>query len=68
MLAWAGAASQGADVSLARMLEAGANCLPVAVLFLGLGALALALAPRAGTTIAYAPRRRRPSCGRRSAG
>ena len=54
LLAWAGAASQGAGVSLARMIEAGANCLPVTVLFLGLGALALALAPRAGTTIAYA--------------
>ena len=36
------------------MIEAGANCLPVTVLFLGLGGLALALAPRAGTTIAYA--------------
>jgi ABC-2 type transport system permease protein len=36
------------------MVEAGANCLPVVVLFLGLGALALALVPRAGTTIAYA--------------
>jgi ABC-2 type transport system permease protein len=35
------------------MLEAGANCLPVVVLFLGLGAVALALVPRAGTTIAY---------------
>jgi ABC-2 type transport system permease protein len=54
VLAWAGAASQGAGVSLGRMIEAGANCLPVTVLFLGLGALALALAPRAGTTIAYA--------------
>jgi ABC-2 type transport system permease protein len=54
VLAWAGAASQGAGVSLARMIEAGANCLPVTVLFLGLGALALALVPRAGTTIAYA--------------
>jgi ABC-2 type transport system permease protein len=53
LLAWAGAASQGADVSLGRMVEAGANCLPVTVLFLGLGALALALAPRAGPTIAY---------------
>ena len=53
LLAWAGAASQGADVPFGRMVEAGANCLPVVVLFLGLGALALALLPRAGTTIAY---------------
>ena len=31
VLAWAGALSQGADVSLAGMLEAGANCLPSCV-------------------------------------
>jgi ABC-2 type transport system permease protein len=35
------------------MLEAAANCLPTVVLFLGLGALALALAPRGGPAIAY---------------
>jgi ABC-2 type transport system permease protein len=53
LLSWAGAVSQGADVPFGRMIEAGLNCLPVVVLFLGLGALALALLPRAGTTIAY---------------
>jgi ABC-2 type transport system permease protein len=53
VLTWAGAASQGADVSLGDMLEAGANCLPPALLFLSLGALAFALAPRASTGIAY---------------
>ena len=53
MLAWAGAASQGVDVSLAKMIEAGANCLPVALLFGGLAALAYALVPRASTGIAY---------------
>jgi ABC-2 type transport system permease protein len=53
VVAWAGAVSQGADVGLGRMIEAGANCLPATVLFLGLGALALALVPRAGATIAY---------------
>jgi ABC-2 type transport system permease protein len=53
VLAWAGAASQGVSVSLAKMLEAGANCLPVALLFLGIAALAYALAPRASTAIAY---------------
>ena len=47
LLAWAGAVSQGADVAFGRMLEAGANCLPVVVLFLGLGGLAVALFPRA---------------------
>jgi ABC-2 type transport system permease protein len=53
LVAWAGAISQGADVGFGRMIEAGANCLPLTVLFLGLGALALALVPRAGPTIAY---------------
>lgn len=52
-LAWAGAASQGVHISLPRMLEAGANCLPVALLFLGFAALAYALAPRASAGIAY---------------
>jgi ABC-2 type transport system permease protein len=53
VLAWAGAAAQHADVSLLSMLEAGANCLPAAILFLGLGALAYALLPRAATGISY---------------
>jgi ABC-2 type transport system permease protein len=50
---WAGAASQGSDISLARMLEAGANCMPVALLFLGIAALLFALVPRASAGIAY---------------
>jgi ABC-2 type transport system permease protein len=45
--------SAGVSVSLPRMLEAGVNCLPVALLFLGIGALAYALAPRASTGISY---------------
>jgi ABC-2 type transport system permease protein len=53
LLAWAGAASQGAPVSLRDLLEAGANCLPTALLFLGLGALAFATVPRAAVGIAY---------------
>lgn len=52
-LAWLGATAQGADVTLANMLAAGANCLPTALLFLGVGALAFALVPRAGPAIAY---------------
>jgi ABC-2 type transport system permease protein len=52
-LTWAGAASQGADVSLGDMLGAGANCLPVALLFLSLAALAFALVPRATAGMAY---------------
>jgi ABC-2 type transport system permease protein len=35
------------------MLEAGANCLPVALLFLALAALAYAALPRASAGIAY---------------
>ena len=53
LLAWAGAAAEGADVSLPEMLEAGANTLSPAFLFLALGALAFALAPRASTAIGY---------------
>lgn len=53
LFAWAGAASQGVDISLANMLEAGANCMPVALLFLGLAALAFSLVPRASVGIAY---------------
>jgi polyether ionophore transport system permease protein len=53
VLAWAGAAAQGADVSLPEMLGAGANTLPPALLFLALGTLTFALAPRASTVIAY---------------
>ena len=53
VLAWAGAASQGADVAFAGMVKAGANCLPSGLLFLGLGMLAFAVLPRAGTGIAY---------------
>jgi ABC-2 type transport system permease protein len=53
LFTWAGAAAEGIRISLPRMLEAGANCLPVALLFLGLAALAYALAPRASAGIAY---------------
>jgi ABC-2 type transport system permease protein len=53
LLTWAGAASQGVDISLPRMLEAGANCLPVALLFLGIAALAYAIVPRASAGITY---------------
>ena len=53
VLAWSGAATQRAGVSLPDMLAAGANCLPTALLFLALGALGFALAPRAAAGIAY---------------
>jgi ABC-2 type transport system permease protein len=53
LFAWIGAVSQGVDVTLPRLLAAGANCLPIALLFLGLAVLTYALAPRAGVGIAY---------------
>jgi ABC-2 type transport system permease protein len=53
LLTWAGAAAAGVSVSLPRMLEAGANCLPVALLFLGVAALAYAVVPRASAAVAY---------------
>jgi ABC-2 type transport system permease protein len=53
LLAWVGAATQNVAPPLPRMLEAGANCLPAALLFLGLAVLAYAAAPRAGVGIAY---------------
>lgn len=53
-LTWVGARSQGVHVSLLDLLGAGANCLPVALLFLALGALVFAAVPRAGAGVAYA--------------
>jgi ABC-2 type transport system permease protein len=53
LCAWVGAASQGAGVSLSQMLGAGANCLPTAVLFLGVGVLIFALFPRASAGVSY---------------
>ncbi len=53
-VAWAGAESAGVHLSLGRMLEAGLNCMPVAMLFLGVAALLYALVPRASGGIAYA--------------
>jgi ABC-2 type transport system permease protein len=53
LLAWAGAASQGANVSLGDMIAAGANSLPAALLFLALAALAFTVIPRATTGISY---------------
>ncbi|HEY7632372.1 MAG TPA: ABC transporter permease subunit [Thermoleophilaceae bacterium] len=53
VFAWAGAAASGAGVSLPRLVGAGANCLPASLLFLGIGALAFGLLPRASAGIAY---------------
>jgi ABC-2 type transport system permease protein len=53
LLTWAGAESGGVSISLVGMLGAGANCLPVAVMFLGIAALAYAIVPRASTGLSY---------------
>jgi ABC-2 type transport system permease protein len=53
VLAWIGAESGGASVSLPKLIAAGGNCLPVGLLFLGAAALAYAVAPRASAGIAY---------------
>jgi ABC-2 type transport system permease protein len=53
LLGWAGATAGGATISLPRMLEAGANALPVSILFLGIAALAYAIAPRPSPAISY---------------
>jgi ABC-2 type transport system permease protein len=53
LLTWAGTTAGGISVPLGRLLEAGANCLPAALLFLGIAALAYAAAPRASAAIGY---------------
>jgi ABC-2 type transport system permease protein len=53
VLTWVGAVSAGVSVSLGSLVQGAANCLIVAVLFLGLGSLAYALVPRATAAIAY---------------
>jgi ABC-2 type transport system permease protein len=50
---WAGAAIQGVHVSLPRMLEAGSNCLPIAILFAGIATLAMGAVPRATAAVSY---------------
>ncbi len=49
----AGATAVGAHVSFVRLLEAGLNCLPSSLLFLGLATLLVAAAPRHGVGAAY---------------
>ena len=51
--AWVGAASQGVDLSLATMLGAGLNVVPTALVVLGVGAVVLAVAPRAAGRTVY---------------
>jgi ABC-2 type transport system permease protein len=53
VLTWAGVRSQGGAVAFARALEAGGNCLPIALLTLGVATLAYAIVPRASAGVAY---------------
>jgi ABC-2 type transport system permease protein len=53
LLTWAGASAQGVHVALPKMLEAGANCLPISLMFLGISALAYSLLPRASSALSY---------------
>lgn len=53
LLTWAGSSSQGVPVSLPRMLEAGANCLPISLMVLGLAALIYSVTPRVSSTVSY---------------
>jgi ABC-2 type transport system permease protein len=53
LFTWAGARAAGVRTSLPTMLEAGANAMPTALLFLGIAALAYAILPRASNGIAY---------------
>ncbi len=53
LLSWVGAEAGGVSISLAGMLESGANCLPVALMFLGIAALAYAIVPRASAGLSY---------------
>ena len=54
VLAWAGAATQGAGVGFGSLVAAGANCIPAALLFLGLGTFLFAVAPRQSAGAAMA--------------
>lgn len=49
-----GTAAAGANVSFLRLIEAGLNCLPASLLFLGISALLYAASPRAAVGMAYA--------------
>jgi ABC-2 type transport system permease protein len=50
---WVGAASQGVHVSLPTLVGAGLNVVPTALVALGIGAVVLAVAPRAAATTVY---------------
>ena len=51
--AWLGAKSQGVDLDLMTLLGAGLNVVPTALVVLGIGAVVLALVPRAASGTIY---------------
>jgi ABC-2 type transport system permease protein len=51
--AWAGATTQGVDLGLGTLVVAGLNVVPTALVVLGLGAVVLAVAPRAAAPTVY---------------
>ncbi|MEA2717920.1 MAG: polyether ionophore transport system permease protein [Actinomycetota bacterium] len=53
LAAWLGATSQGVDVDLGTMVGAGLNVVPTALVALGIGAVALSVAPRAAVRAVY---------------
>jgi ABC-2 type transport system permease protein len=53
VFAWAGAATQEADISLARIVVAGIALVPAAVFVLGLGTLTHGVVPRYAGPVAY---------------
>ena len=54
LAAWLGARTQGVDLDLGRMVVAGLNVVPTALVALGIGAVALSVAPRAAVKAVYA--------------
>ena len=53
LVSWAGVTAAGGTIALPRMLPAAVNSATLALLFLGVGALLYALAPRAGAALTY---------------
>jgi ABC-2 type transport system permease protein len=51
--AWAGAVSQGVDVGFVDMLRAGLNVVPIGLVALGFGAVALSIVPRSAAAVVY---------------
>ncbi len=52
--AWLGATAQGVDVDFGTMIGAGLNVVPTALVALGIGAVMVAIAPRAASATIYA--------------